>query len=109
TEVDRDLFSAFLVRHCTGGELDERAAREDWAAWGADCLLRPSSGDVEAASVRALPGPGREERPRSGSAAVGAGQRREAGARRRLRRAPRRRSPRSTPTRGSPVVGTPGL
>lgn len=81
TRVDRDEFSAFLALHCEGGALEEHKARESWAEWGADCLLRPSSSINEAASgkaARPIPGtPGCI--PLSSLAASGPGQHGEAG------------------------------
>lgn len=79
TFVDRDEFSAFLALHCREGLLDEQAARESWAAWGADRLLRSSSRSTETANREALPTL-RGEKPRqSGSISNGPGQRRKAG------------------------------
>ncbi len=76
--TDRDEFSAFLALHCQGGTLDEGSARESWLSWGADCLLRLSSGNTETANGAALPSLRVREPRRSSSTDHEAGQRREA-------------------------------
>ena len=76
--ADRDEFSAFLAFHCQGGPLDEGSARQSWLSWGADCLLRLSSGNTETANGAALPTLRVREPRRSSSTDHEAGQRREA-------------------------------
>ena len=76
--ADRDEFSAFLALHCQGGTLDEGSARASWLSWGADCLLRLSSGNTETANGAALPTLRVREPRRSSSTDHEAGPRREA-------------------------------
>jgi len=76
--TDRDEFSAFLVLHCQGGTLDEGSARAAWRSWGADCLLRLSSGNTETANGAASPPLRVREPRRSSSTDDEAGPRREA-------------------------------
>ncbi len=76
--ADRDEFSAFLAFHCQGGTLDEGTARASWLSWGADCLLRLSSGNTETANGAALPTLRVREPRLSSSTDHEAGQRREA-------------------------------
>ena len=76
--TDRDEFSAFLALHCQGGTLDEGYARESWLSWGANCLLRLSSGNTETANGKATPTLRVRGTRRSSSTDHKAGQRREA-------------------------------
>ena len=76
--ADRDEFSAFLAFHCQGGTLDEGSARQSWLSWGADCLLRLSSGNTETANGAALPTLRVREPRLSSSTDHESGQRREA-------------------------------
>ncbi len=76
--ADRDEFSAFLALHCHGGTLDEGSARASWRSWGADCLLRLSSGTTETANGEALPTLRVRESRQSSSTDHEAGPRREA-------------------------------